>query len=374
MGMVILPILTERFMEIYGWRGSLFLIAAINFHIFVAALLMKVPNDPGVCGGLCYWFKKDAITPNIPKTPIKIDTRKRENAENTELTSFQGDIMRSGQKRHSISETSFVQCSTTDNSSDEMVAEKSTRKSGVSNDSGEKNKVVQLKKCRHYSNESTQSHGNAKLSERDLSQRKRQKERSFENSTNDEGRDGENSIVKQVKRVFGDIRSPCVDYPVLFPFALARLTYGLISNGAIIFLVPAAIDKGLSVSTATYLSSLFGLGDFLGRFLIGILVSKLKMNSLKTNIFMTLMNALTFLVYPLLNRFSVFAVIAFFNGFFLGADGSMGLIIMNDALPKKLFKFGTGLLYLSYGIGAPLGGLLAGNTSFVHSPRFALNL
>ena len=250
---------------------------------------------------------------------------------------------------------------------------KSTRKSGVSNDSGEKNNVVQLKECRHYSNESTQSHGNAKLSERDLSQRKRQKERSFENSTNDDGRDGENSIVKQVKRVFGDIRSPCVDYPVLFPFALARLTYGLISNGAIIFLVPAAIDKGLSVSTATYLSSLFGLGDFLGRFLIGILVSKLKMNSLKTNIFMTLMNALTFLVYPLSSRFSVFAVIAFFNGFFLGADGSMGLIIMNDALPKKLFKFGTGLLYLSYGIGAPLGGLLAGNTSFVHPPQLVLN-
>lgn len=43
-GMMALPPLSELFVEMYGWRGALVLIAAIDAHAIFAGLLMRIPD------------------------------------------------------------------------------------------------------------------------------------------------------------------------------------------------------------------------------------------------------------------------------------------------------------------------------------------
>ena len=368
-GMALLPILAERFTEIYGWRGSLFLIAAINFHMFISALLTKTPDDVGVCGGFRICCKRGKPRGKIakhrlmPKSRRELNRRARQTEGlmvEMELTSFDSGNNQPRKTCQDVSDGLSMDRSKKSRGPSEVVA---TRSGAFCNGSYDEREAVQWTGHRETNN----SIETDEISEHICSSESRLECDGDEEFT-PRVTQMENSVINQetneynstMERIVGNIISSFREYPVLIPFAAARLLFGMISTGAIVFLVPTAVDKGLSISVATYLSSLFGIGDFLGSLLIGIFISKSKINSIKANICSTLISVVTFVVYPLTRRFNFLAAIAFSNGFFLGVDGSLGAIIMNDTLPEELFKFGTGLLFMAFGIGAPLGGLLAG--------------
>ena len=149
-------------------------------------------------------------------------------------------------------------------------------------------------------------------------------------------------------------------YKVTALLSVTDLSIGMTMAGVIIFLVPNATEKGIELSRATILSSIFGFGEMTGRPLVALFQTKTRCSAMKISIALTLFCAGTLLVYPFLDRYTVLAIFAFLNGFTVGTCSMLLVTSLPDIIPEDLFKYAFGFIYLCFGIGNALGGYLAG--------------
>ena len=155
------------------------------------------------------------------------------------------------------------------------------------------------------------------------------------------------------------------EYPMLKSLPFLSLSVSIMTTGMVVFLVPSAIEKGIDLERATVLSSLFGIGILTGRLSGGLVITKISWKPSTIVCLFYPICAASFVVHATCTSYTVLAINSFINPVCLNVISSTLFFLMEQALPKRLFKGGFFLFALFYGMGSPIGGLLAGKNSRV---------
>ena len=322
-GMIALPILAERLMENFGWRGAFLVLAAINFNVLVSAVLNRTKCN-----------KESSANPK-DRPQLQSSTRERTDV----LPRYRNECNRTltmSKKLQGITVSDAANIATSHN---QLASSGNTRQTYGANERIEMHELVHVRESPEEQEEASGS--------KDCPESRNIGKLPFPFSWPSEN-------VSRLHIMFKD-------YPAVALLSVTYLFLGISMSGVIIFLVPNATEKGVELSHATLLSSIFGFGDMIGRPLTSLFHTKTQCNAIKLSICLTVTCAGTLLVYPFLNAYVVLAVVAFTNGLTIGSLGMLSVTALNEVLPNELFKHGMGLNYLCFGVGNPLGGFLAGN-------------
>nr|XP_054755704.1 monocarboxylate transporter 12-like [Lytechinus pictus] len=180
------------------------------------------------------------------------------------------------------------------------------------------------------------------------------------------------NVWRFVSNFFG--LSLFTEVPSLFTFCLFQLSGGLIITAWVVFLIPHGVAKGFPLSRAVFLASIGGIGNILGRLGQGPIIYHKWLSSSSLTFICAFINACVLLIDPLIDIYPILAAATFFNGLTLGARTTILVVLTKEILPADHFAAGYGLVALFYGLGQPLGGLLAGwlSGTFSYSIAFMI--
>ena len=351
--MIFVPILAERLLEMYGWRGAFLILAGINFHALIAAALTRTPHDQGL-------FGKSYDLSTSRSRWKKIGPLTKTDSANQTRNSHQISDNTSGEaSKPAHVELCLINGDDSIHSTNEIHRHDGSKKLSQSSNESHAEFNEDKRACQTArGNDISRSYESTELTEI-LTE-------TGQTSNKNETLNERNScldISTALSRLCGTlapVRNLFKDYPVFLPLLVSYLLLGVSVTGVMIFLVPNAEDKGIKLSLATVLSSIFGLGDLVGRPLIGLLHTNTQWNAIKLSMGVSVFCAGTLFIYPFSYVYAILAVNAFINGASLGAICVLSAIVLTEIFPEELFKKTFGLYYLSFGIGAPLGGLFAG--------------
>ncbi|XP_071480854.1 monocarboxylate transporter 9-like [Diadema antillarum] len=151
-----------------------------------------------------------------------------------------------------------------------------------------------------------------------------------------------------------------VDYPIFFGICLATILFGVSYDGWVLFVIPNAEAKGFNSQMAVYIATAGGVGNILGRFLIGFFTAKRILRNEFTYLLLNLMSAVAFCLNFAADTFWFLAILSFINGFSLGSKTSLQFIIVNGAVATERYKPAVSMLLVSLGVGFPISGALLG--------------
>nr|XP_054759838.1 monocarboxylate transporter 1-like [Lytechinus pictus] len=141
---------------------------------------------------------------------------------------------------------------------------------------------------------------------------------------------------------------------------LLMVFLGMINASWLVFLIPHGVSRGFRLSRAVFLATCGGFGNVLGRVVQGPIIDREWMTSLDLTIIFTAINAVVFLVDPLVFNFVLLCIAAFVGGITIGARTTLTVVIAKEFFPPDTFSTVYGLQCLFYSVGEPLGGILAG--------------
>ncbi|XP_072037354.1 monocarboxylate transporter 13-like [Amphiura filiformis] len=150
--------------------------------------------------------------------------------------------------------------------------------------------------------------------------------------------------------------------PILVTYLAAFCLWSIASAGWVIFLVPYTITLGYSAQTASFLSSIGGVGTLIGRLLTGPLTQRGLVTGRVLFIFLSFGSAGTLILYPFVQSYWVLVVISFLVGLCIGTPTPVVIVMLKELLPsdKDAFTGAIGLHYFALGMGLLSGGPLTG--------------
>ena len=393
-GMACLPILTEYFREVYGWRGTILLLAGITAHLSICISLLKEPSKR----------HERCASHRI----AKLQDKEEQNEEQPLLPNHQP--VTAPQRESECAFSGF----------DSLVAELHSvddvrRHSILPATDSQRPKQAATKYPEELSD--VCSGGKTLLTE-NCTPRRRSEVRdtialvepmnasssidvspTSENETNHEGSNHPNKskISQRQSRPYVLCSTfkhyglkllyflanvlgihLVIDKPAIVLLYLYDLGNGAITTAWVVFLIPHGVSKGFPLSRAVFLASFGGIGNVIGRIAQGPIIHKRWLTSIDLTVILGTINAIVFLVDPLVNRFTILAVNAFIGGLTLGARTTLFVVIVRQFFRSDQFPTALGSSRFFYSLGEPLGGLLAGKTSnslFLFSPlHYTLNV
>lgn len=135
---------------------------------------------------------------------------------------------------------------------------------------------------------------------------------------------------------------------------------GIINTSWLVFLIPHGVSRGFPLSKAVFLATCGGFGNVLGRVAQGPIINREWMTSLDLTIIFTVINAVVFLLDPLIINFVLLCIAAFVGGLAIGARTTLTVVIAKEYFSSDSFSLVYGLQCLFYSVGEPLGGIMAG--------------
>lgn len=397
-GMIVLPVITENLAHGFGWKGALFLLGAINFHMMITAVVTREPehvyghwrrkktSDPDDMESKRARFEKDACNLKEVKSlgasvllnggAEEIPYQQRNGAKYGSCMNLSSDVSKAA-RRNSFLMRKFKSCDEEDiaiMSDDEFstpkqsLRDKSEKRKPYhkyGNDTvncndkqplfsesrgkyyGKEHWAYEIRKLSYVSEEHESVDSRERLS-------KGTTVRSSCSSCLSSCKSGAMSVVR-----FLDLEL-MRDAPALIVLQLSFILLTSVHVGWMIFLVPHAIAKGIPLESAVFLSSVGGVGNLIGRIVQGPIVDRRLLTGVQLSILLSIVNAITFAIDPLLQTLPVLCADAFFSGLCSGALIPLVAICVKEVVPRDRFANAVGLVSLSYGIGEPLGGYLAG--------------
>ena len=315
--MMVLPILVEVLRELYGFRGALLLLGGIILHAAPLLYMMKSPK---------------------------------------------GNYVASNEARTSRSNRGGAE-------TQPLIKQQSHDKDDFYEDDGHNSSNLQT--------------GNIQVSKGEDLKRDRTSETNFGGTSalqsvlNTEATDRSKNVSskeqssKSDARYFGGRISKFMWYildldsikrvPSFIFFFVYKFLGAVTSTAWMIFLIPHGVSKGFPLNRAIFLASLGGFGNVLGRVVQGPIIYKRWMTSIDLILVPTIINAIIFLLDPVSRTFAILAVDAFVCGLTLGCRTTAGMVFLAENAPKEGFAAIYGWSGFFYGLGEPVGGLLAGN-------------
>ena len=143
--------------------------------------------------------------------------------------------------------------------------------------------------------------------------------------------------------------------------------------GTMIFLVPSAIDKGVDLQQASVLSLLYGVGNLVGRVSSGFLITKTGWRPLTICCWLYVICSASFIVHASCRVYIILTINTFVFATSLGFLTTIVFLCIQESLPKALFRGGYFLYAFFFGLGSPIGGLLAGKNRLSPHTCLAFN-
>ncbi|XP_072022549.1 monocarboxylate transporter 12-like [Amphiura filiformis] len=150
-------------------------------------------------------------------------------------------------------------------------------------------------------------------------------------------------------------------YPAFATFQVIFLLNGLLYTTWVIFLVPHAITKDLSLNKAVYLSTIGGIGLLLGRLGSGLLVDLKVIYDIHLFIVLMVSLAACFILDLVAKTFWLLAIFAFIVGICVGAQFPLAMTLAKAMAVEKQFTLAAiAWTYQFVGIGNILAGPITG--------------
>ena len=130
--------------------------------------------------------------------------------------------------------------------------------------------------------------------------------------------------------------------------------------GWLIYLIPHAIEKGVSPLNATFLASVAGVTNVISRAFHGIVVDRKIVTATQLLTFAALLAAGSLLVDPVLNSFETLTIASLTYGMASGIYFPISVVIVKDIVGLNKFANALGWSYGFGGIGRMLAGFLTG--------------
>ncbi|XP_071499226.1 monocarboxylate transporter 7-like [Diadema antillarum] len=158
--------------------------------------------------------------------------------------------------------------------------------------------------------------------------------------------------------------------PYTIPLYIFFSLGGLINVAWVVFLIPHGVERGYPLSTVVFLAAFGGIGNAVGRIIQGPIVDRKWLSSLDLNLLLAFTNCIVFAFDPLTLAFWHLGLAAFITGVTIGARMSLHVVTLRQYIPPEKFSSAFVFFCLAYGIGEPLGGVMAGSLA----QRFTLTV
>lgn len=234
-GMMLIPVITEKLANIYGWRGSLLLIAAMNFHNVLAGALFRPPTSTRHKHS--YSTKHDGTVDSA---------RERRTLENS--NGFRSDVKTTCRGLYSSV-----------NSPEQGYSKNKETQSGTNCGLDSKKRMTVRQNCEQSL---VLSECNDKISEKNRLIPKRQSRRTPDDFESGSVKEESKATTEEggYMRIFNDLFDLRLlyDFPALNPIMIAGLLSGATTTGWVAFLLPNAQEKGHNMDKAVLLASVGG--------------------------------------------------------------------------------------------------------------------
>ena len=314
--MMVLPILVEFLREVYGFRGALLLLGGIVLHSAPLLYAMKSPESS-------YVASNEAL--NSRSNHGEADTQPLIEQQSHDIDEFCEDKRQNSTKLRT--------------GKNQVLKREDLKRDSSSENDLEGTRSVQST----LNTKTTDSSQNAS---------------SREHSSKSDARYFCGWTLKYVWNVL-DLDS-IKRNPSFIIFYVYRFLGAVTATAWVIFLIPHGVSKGFPLNRAIFLASLGGFGNLLGRVVQGPIIYKRWMTSIDLILVPTMINAIIFLLDPVSKTFAILAVDAFICGLTLGCRTTAGMVFLAENAPKEGFATIYGWSGFFYGLGEPVGGLLAG--------------
>ena len=153
-------------------------------------------------------------------------------------------------------------------------------------------------------------------------------------------------------------------YPVLTIYLIAMSMHEFVAGGWVLFLVPYSVSLGYPAQTASFLTTLGGLGALIGRLVVGPFVDKGLISGRMMFCILASCGAVVLCLYPFTNEYWILSSVSFLTGLFLASTTPIFIVILKDILQEdgSGFAGAVGLHYMARGFGTLLGGPITGKS------------
>ncbi|XP_038065920.1 monocarboxylate transporter 13-like [Patiria miniata] len=135
-----------------------------------------------------------------------------------------------------------------------------------------------------------------------------------------------------------------------------RFTY----MGWLIYLIPHAIEKGISPIDATFLASVAGVTNIIARASHGVLVDRKCLTATQLLAMAAILASVSLLLDPVLNSFETLTAASLAYGLASGIYFPISVVVVKDAVHPSKFANALGWSYGFAGVGRMLAGFLTG--------------
>ena len=168
------------------------------------------------------------------------------------------------------------------------------------------------------------------------------------------------SLISKWAQSFAEPFKVLVNKPVFTAIMTARLFTTIAYSGWAIFLVPHAIEKGLSSNNAAFLSSIGGIATIFGRLIPGPIVDSGFVSAIQLAVLTLLANTLAYVWDYWSYSFWSLSLAALINGFNFGSDVVLIFPLCVEVLGGKNAIDGYGLCFIPGSVGGVVGGIFIG--------------
>ncbi|KAK7079334.1 hypothetical protein SK128_021138 [Halocaridina rubra] len=149
--------------------------------------------------------------------------------------------------------------------------------------------------------------------------------------------------------------------PVFLTIGIANLFGMLGFYTPFVYLPAAAQEKGIEPEYSTFLISLIGITNTIGRVLSGLIADIPRVNALWVNNICIILSGVCVFLTPFATTYTSFVVLSLFFGLFVSAYISLSSIILVDLLGLSQLTNAFGLLILFRGSASMVGSPIAGS-------------
>ena len=154
-----------------------------------------------------------------------------------------------------------------------------------------------------------------------------------------------------------------IEYPGLVRYLTAFSLYATPWTAWMIFLVPDALNKGLTAQSGALLSTMGGVGTFIGRIIHSPFIDHHILSADQLFVILCIMCAVSFLVDPYLDSYALLLVSAVNVGIATGGLYSICIILTKNAVENDVFLVeAIAWMQFTFGLAKIGGGPLAGTS------------
>lgn len=346
-GVMLMPLLFDTIMGLYGWRGSLLLLGALTTHFIIIGSLLKptkrqrsrkdkraTHDGYEASGHININFKTDDCDVETIESGDPLPDRSETEVYSSSSTHKIETVLVSHPVEDEVGLDTVEQGNSRDQSTISSKISKST-------DIAKRTTETKRKSAAHWQIDEVSS----------------------PHRPTDSNVNVEIEVKDNRKCSCNLLSSPArflKEHPLIIIVCIQVYLFALPYGTWLLFTIPNAQAKGLSDLRAAQLSIAGGVANFFGRFSFGFITSRKLARIEVWYLIANIISSITFFVNYVAESFLFLLILSLMFGFAIGFKTSAQFTLVMNAVGQEYYKAGLGLLYLTSGSSFPVLGFIVG--------------